>query len=225
MSLITTTDTALLRLLQLSSPALPVGAYAFSQGLEFGIEAQWLRNADDVQAWLQLQLGQSVAGVDLPLLLHLHEAWRGADAERVAWWNDYSLACRETAEFRLAELAMGEALARLLPALGITVPAGLQQPGFLTLFARAAVHWELSAVLTLYGYAWSWLENQVMAATKLLPLGQTQAQVLIGALQAELPALVTAALAQPDAEPGAGLPGVALAGALHETQYSRLFRS
>lgn len=225
MSIITTTDSALLRLLQLSSPALPVGAYAFSQGLELGIEAQWLRKPDDVREWLRLQLHQSVAGVDLPLLLHLHAAWSKEDLSAVAWWNDYTLACRETAEFRLAELAMGEALARLLPALGIAVPVALQQPGFLTLFARAAVHWELSAQLTLYGYAWSWLENQVMAATKLLPLGQTQAQVLIGALQVELPALIAAALAQPDAEPGAGLPGVALAGALHETQYSRLFRS
>lgn len=222
---ITTTDTALLRLLQLASPALPVGAYAFSQGLEYGIDAQWLRTPDDVRAWLMLQLQHGVAGVDLPLLLHLHTAWQGDDGAAAVYWNDYVLACRETAEFRLAEIATGEALARLLPALGISVPAQLTPPTLLALFARAAVQWHLSAALTLYGYAWSWLENQVMAATKLLPLGQTQAQILLGELQAQLPALVEAALAAPDAEPGAGLPGVALAGCLHETQYSRLFRS
>lgn len=222
---ITTTDTALLRLLQLASPALPVGAYAFSQGLESAIELRWLHHADDACDWLTQQLTHAQALLDLPVLLQLHTAWQQQDHAQVQYWNAYLLAARETAELRLAETATGDALTRLLPALGLELPCKLETPTFAALFAFAAVHWQLPPALTLHGYAWAWLENQVVAVTKLLPLGQSQAQVLLGRVQALLPLAVDVALHLDADDIGATLPGLALASIRHETQYSRLFRS
>lgn len=225
MASITTTEPALLRLLQLSSPALPVGAYAFSQGLEYAIEAQWLCNAGDVERWLMLQLRHGVTKVDLVLLKRLLQAWQDEDPDAVRYWNAMVLACRETAEFRNAELAMGEALHRLLPALGLVVPAGPVGPSYVAIFAAVAHQWQLDFKLAAFAYTWGWLENQVGAATKLLPMGQNTAQGLLVAMQALVPDCITAAACDPEQEPGAGLPATAIASCLHESQYSRLFRS
>ncbi|HTQ99381.1 MAG TPA: urease accessory UreF family protein [Candidatus Acidoferrum sp.] len=222
---ITTTDTALLRLLQLASPALPVGAYAFSQGLEAAIDQAWLTDANDVYEWLGLQLDHGLAHVDLPIVLRLQKSWLQRDSVEVRYWNSCLLASRETSELRLAETATGEALARLLPSLDILLPYALKPPTFAALFALAAAHWRLSAALLLHGYAWAWLENQVMAATKLLPLGQSQSQALLSRLLERVPAAIETAQTLPIAEIGGSLPGLALASIRHENQYSRLFRS
>ena len=223
---ITTTDTALLRLLQLSSAALPVGGYAFSQGMESAVEAGWLPDAASAREWLELQLRQSQARVDLPLLARAHAAAKRGDGTQLAYWNDYTLACRETAELRLADVAMGEALVRLLKHLEVPT-AALPETDvtFVAAFAAASSHFGLDERLALHGYSWSWLESQVAAATKLVPLGQSAAQTLLGELLDVLPETLDIALDLPDEHIGASLPGLALASCWHESQYSRLFRS
>jgi urease accessory protein len=215
----------LLRLLQLCSPALPVGAYAFSQGLEAAIELQWLRSSQQIGEWLEWQLQQSLALVDLPILLCVHQAFADNDLARAIELNELLLACRETAELRLSDVAMGEALVRLLPKLDLVLPLKLETPTFLTLFTFAAQRWQLSAELTALGYSWSWLENQVLAATKLLPLGQTQAQQLLSELQLQVPIAISTAQALDRDAIGSSLSGLAFASLYHETQYTRLFRS
>lgn len=218
------TDAARLRLMQLASPCLPVGAYAFSQGLEAAIELGWITNAADAREWLALQLTHGLASVDLPLLLRTYDAFAANDLAQAEYWNALLLACRETYELRLGDCATGTALARLLPELGVELPA-LDEPAFMTLFALAAVRWQIPAHDCALGYAWTWLENQVVAVTKLLPLGQTHAQQLLSALQTQIPDALAAAIAVDDEEIGSSLPGLALAGIHHETQYTRLFRS
>ena len=223
MRTITTTDHALMRLLQLSSVSLPVGGYAFSQGMEYAIDAGWVRNAEQVESWLQLQLLQGVARTDLPLL---RLAMQGDVEARWLALNDLSLACRETRELRLTDSAMGEALRRVLRNLGVEVPDVLQQEvSFIVLFAFAAKHWGLAFDAAALGLGWSWLENQVAAATKLVPLGQTQAQQLLNDLQPLLPQAIEIAKGVEEDFIGAGLPALAIASSRHETQYSRLFRS
>ncbi len=223
MRTITTTDHALMRLLQLSSVSLPVGGYAFSQGMEYAIDAGWVRNAEQVESWLQLQLLQGVAHTDLPLL---RLAMQDDAEEHWQALNDLSLACRETRELRLTDSAMGEALRRVLRNLGIEVPDVLQQEvSFIVLFAFAAKHWGLAFDAAALGLGWSWLENQVAAATKLVPLGQTQAQQLLNDLQPLLPQAIEIAKSVEEDFIGAGLPALAIASSRHETQYSRLFRS
>ena len=93
------------------------------------------------------------------------------------------------------------------------------------LLVAAAVSWGISAEDSAAGYLWVWLENQAAAAIKLVPLGQTAAQRIVGAqLDIAVP-LVRESLDMSWEDIGGSLPAVALASARHETQYSRLFRS
>ena len=222
---ITTTDAALLRLLQLSSASLPVGGYAFSQGLEYAIDTDWVKNVADTREWLLLQLMESLTQVDCPILLRCHRALQQGNTEQLQYWNHYALACRETCELRLTDTATGNALIRLLSQLQIEQPLAQKEVSFVAAFAIAAHHWQLSEQATVLGLVWTWLENQVAAATKLVPLGQTQAQQLIGEIQQQVPAAIARAKQLQDSELGAGLPALAIASAKHEHQYSRLFRS
>lgn len=223
--MVTITDSAFLRLMQLSSPSLPVGAYAFSFGLEKAVEARWIMDKVSLKTWLQEQLRFSLARVDMPLILRLHEAFSKDDQDAVAWWNDYLLACRESSELRLSDTAPASALLRILPELGIRPVEVSGDYSFLTLFAQAAVHWAVPAQQMALAYCWSWLENQVIAATKLMPLGQTHAQQMLAELQAEIPLLLAEASTMEDEDIGSCLPALAICSSLHEQQYSRLFRS
>ncbi len=223
---ITTTNQAMLRIMQLSSVSLPVGGYAFSQGMEYAIETGWVTKQQQVADWTALQLTQSLARVDLPVLRLAMDAWATQDEGRIVELNDLVLACRETKELRLNDTAMGEALARLLRSLEIPTPfVRLEDISFVVLFAIAAKHWQIDYDTAALGFSWSWLENQIAAATKLVPLGQTQAQKLLGELQPVLMEAITLANQLDEDDIGAGLPAVAIASCLHETQYSRLFRS
>lgn len=220
------TELSLLRLLQLSSATLPVGGFSFSQGLEFAVEAQWLSDAADVEEWLTTVMQESLVYIDLPLLARLRTAWNEQDAAKVWRWNDYALACRETAELKTTDVAMGNALMRLLKTLGV---AGLESietdHSLVTAFALAAARWDINADTMSHAYVWSWLENQVAAATKLVPLGQSAAQRLLFALSEQVPAVVARSTTVDDDAIGASLPSLALASAWHETQYCRLFQS
>ncbi|MBC54775.1 MAG: urease accessory protein UreF [Gammaproteobacteria bacterium] len=220
-----TTDHAVLRLLHLSSAGLPVGAYAFSHGLEYAIEAGWLKKDADIERWLSAQLRFSVATLDLPILLRLGQALAINDHTAVRYWNALILASRETHELQLTDTATGLALQKLLPEFGVPVITIQGPVSFVTAFAQAAQHWAIDAHMAGLGLCWSWIENQVNAATKLLPMGQTQAQRMMHSLQAQVPAAIAAAANVEDDSMGASLPALSLASMHHETQYSRLFRS
>ncbi len=214
----------LLRLLQLGSANLPVGAYAFSQGLESAVACGWVGNAEQVEEWLRIQLRYSLGKVDLPIYQRLRVALAQASPGALQYWNDYLLACRETREQRLGDTATGQALEKLLASLDVPL-AAVEEPAYLTLYAQVTGHWHIDADPGCVVYARSWLENQVIAATKLLPLGQTGAQQILDRLQAGIPALVDKAHSLTDDQLGASLPGLAISSCHHEFQYSRLFRS
>lgn len=247
----TQSDLSMLRLMHLCSVSLPVGGYSFSHGLEYAIDAAWVKTPLQVQQWIQLQIYHGLARVDLPIL-----RLAMAQPDRFQELNDLSLACRESKELRMTDLAMGEALHRLLPTLGVTpfvaLPAASFVPqapmhhavegasqdisqtrkqlpqaaySFVVLFAQACTQWNVPVHEACLGYLWSWVENQVAAASKLVPLGQTTAQTMIAALQPDIPEAVNQSTRIDEDEIGACLPGLAMASALHETQYSRLFRS
>lgn len=218
----------LLHLLHLASPALPVGAYAYSQAQEYAVESGFLPDAGAARDWIDGVMQHSLAGLDLPVLLRLHRAWLAAAMDEVHYWNGFLQACRESAEFELEDQQMGRALMRLLASLDI--PEATQWPRqegtcFATAFALAGAAWDVSGDDLLYGFCWSWLENQVAAATKLVPLGQTEAQQVLVALMPAVQTCCRRASLLRDEDIGAGLPGLAILSARHETQYSRLFRS
>jgi urease accessory protein len=109
----------LLRLLQLVSPALPIGMYSYSQGQEKAVEDGWLNDEAAVAEWLEGLLECCIARTDVPVLARLYGAWADEDEARVARWSAYLRACRETEELRLEDRQTGQALARVLGGLGI----------------------------------------------------------------------------------------------------------
>jgi urease accessory protein len=180
---------ALLRLCHLVSPALPVGAYAYSQGLEFAVHAGWVTDEASTLEWLQGLSRHAIGTLDLPILLRLHRCWRSAQREAVRDWTAQLIASRETRELRAEDVHLGRALARVLVELEIPEAAAWQraQPAFATLFALAAARWQIDASDALRGYLWAWTENQVLAAVKLVPLGQSAGQRLLHRLIEHMP--------------------------------------
>jgi urease accessory protein len=202
---------SLARLLQLASPTLPVGAYSYSQGLEAAAEAGIVTDAASARSWIADVLELSVARMELAVL-------RSQLEEPSQALNDFFLASRETAELRAETLQMGHSLQKLLVDLGVEVP--INQPALPTAYACAARAWGIAANEAALAYLWSWLENQVVAALKAIPLGQTAGQKILLELGGRLAALV-----EKEAQWSNFAPGLAFLSARHETQYSRLFRS
>lgn len=222
------TDLPLLRLLQLVSPGLPIGMYSYSQGLEKAVDDGWIRTASDAGEWVSGLMSQGQCGIDLPILTRLYAAWETADLEQVHHWSRILIAYRETAELRAEDRQTGQALARLLNDLNQPEMQPWIREADATLattFSFAAVLWGIRLREMLVGYVWSWLENQVLCAVKLVPLGQVAGQRLLQTLAADIPAAVDQALNMSDADLGGSAFGLALASSRHEMQYSRLFRS
>ncbi len=220
-------DLALLGLMQLVSPALPIGAFAWSQGLESAFELGWVTNEKQLGAWLEGVLEDGLTRCELPLLLRLQTAWANEDADRILHWNAWLHATRETAELSEEDIRLGSALVRLLTSLELMPKEGQMpdEPGYITAFAWVAHLRKVPMRQTLLGFAWAWMENQLAVACKAMPLGHTAAQRLTERLRPQLVDAVDQALKRLDKELGPILPGLALGSAHHETQYSRLFRS
>jgi len=222
--------TAQLRLLQLASPSLPVGSYAYSQGLESAIEAGWVSDRPSLQKWLSAVLQSTLRSVDVPLFQRLYLAWQQADLGQLTYWNNYLIASRETMELRNEEKVRGMALWNLLLGLGLTPPSALTLFGhnnvsYVCAYAYASSHWQIRVEDAALAYVWGWAENQVLAAIKLMPVGQLAGQTLLGELMTTITDVTTRGLQLDDDDIGALLPAVTLASVRHETQYSRLFRS
>lgn len=219
------------RLLQLASPALPVGAFSYSQGLEAAVEAGVVHDRATALSWLGDLLDYSLATMEAPLLLRLIAGFHAKEFTAVQHWNDWFLASRESAELRAETVQMGFSLARLLRELSgidadrLTCIDKLAEISFPAAFACAVASWDLPPPQALSAYLWSWAENQVMAALKLVPLGQTDGQRMLLALGERLDAVVERAAQLGDDDIGVFMPRLAILSSRHETQYSRLFRS
>jgi len=219
---------ALLSLLRFVSPSLPIGAYAYSRALEYAVHCGAVHDEPSAADWIVGLAVHTTARLDAPVLLRLQRAFSTADDDAVAHWNGFLLASRESSELRLEDTQLGAALARLLVSQGVARAEGFCKRNdvcYATMFALAAVSSQLSEANALLGFMWAQAEGQVSAAVRLIPLGQTAGQNLLSQLIAALPACVAKAAALPDEDIGAFTPGLALASALHETQYTRLFRS
>lgn len=218
--------TSLLQLFNLVSPALPIGAFAYSQGQEYAIDAGWIEKPEQLESWLSNVLTYGVAPWDGALLIRMHRAVINSESNRFQQLNQELLASRETKELWLEDQQVGKALAKLLSDQQIKNADWLHsQHTVASGFAIAGAAFELDIESLLTGYYWSWLENQIAVAGKALPLGQTQAQQLIQQLLGTIDQAVTHTLNISDQDIGNTLPGFAMASALHEHQYSRLFRS
>ena len=217
-----------LRLLQLASPALPVGAYSYSQGLEAACEAGLVRDAASASAWIADVLGLAMGPMEAPVLVRLIDAWDRGDVEAVRHWNDEFVASRETAELRAETLQMGHSLRILLRDLSVPAHAALgdiEPLAYPTAYACAVHAWKLDARDAVHAYLFAWIENQALAAVKAVPLGQTDGQRMLLGLGPAVEAAAQRAFQLRDDDLGYFAPGLALLSSRHETQYSRIFRS
>lgn len=217
-----------LRLFQLASSGLPVGGYSWSQGLEWAVEAGWIKDSAAFARWQTQQMEHSFFHVDLPLFARLYQAWEQDDAEAAKRWTAWLLACRETRELREEERNRGQAFTRLLYDWHPECPAqwrALFNQSQLCGMAWLGIRWQINLHELALTLGYSWIESAVMAGVKLVPFGQQAAQKLIMALCEQYAAGVERGLNCPDEEIGSATPLSAIASARHETQYSRIFRS
>lgn len=215
---------SLAKLLQLASPTLPVGAYSYSGGLEAACEEGVVTDAATAELWIGDVLEFSMARMEAPILFSLLLSFSKRDFSKIENSNHLFLASRESAELRAETVQMGYSLNRLFKDLGLgEVP--VEEPSFPAAFAYAAAQWKIEPEAALQAYLWAWIENQVMAAVKAVPLGQTDGQRMLLSLGNRIEGLVKKAMQMTDEEIGNFAPALALLSARHETQYSRLFRS
>ena len=218
-------------LLQLASPALPVGAFSYSQGLERAIHDGDVADEASATAWIVDMVLGPLAHFDAPALVRLHAAWALGDDAGVAHWNARVLATRETRELRAETLQMGASLAKLVAAWGRGSPtlregvATLAEPTFPAAYAAAAAALNIDARDACVAFLWGAAENLVAAALKAGPFGQLAGQRILLAAQGAVAEATEIAATIDDDDLWSSAPGLAIASSRHETQYSRLFRS
>ncbi|QVV69201.1 urease accessory protein UreF [Synechococcus sp. LA31] len=209
---------------QLVSPALPVGAFSYSEGLEVLVQQGLLAGPQDLEPWLCAELQRGAVAMEAAALGTLFSALRGGDRAAVLELDGWLLAQREAVEVRAQQRQMGQSLLLLLADLGWPLPGGapLAWPAA---FAWAALCLELGSPDLEEAYLYSWVANQISAAVRLVPLGPTQGQRLQLAL-APLIAEQAAELSSSDPRQlwNGGI-GAGLAQLQHAELYSRLFRS
>lgn len=222
---------SLLRLMWLASPALPVGGFSYSEGLEAAVESGRITDEFTARDWLLDQLQLAQARSELAMCAQAFKAWQRNDIPRITELNEWVRISRESAEFRLQTEQMGRSLADWLRG------RAPQDPRVAILIAlRPAPAWPVALALAsaltgaplrdaLLAHGFGWAENMVQAAIKSVPLGQSAGQRMLDALVDALPAAVDAAIALPDSARQAHTPMLAILSAQHEAQYSRLFRS
>lgn len=219
---------SLLRLMNLMSPTLPIGGFTYSQGIEQAIENNWISDINTAQQWLENQLFFGLLYTDLPILIRLYKSTSIGDKDQAQKWSNFLLACRETRELRQEEINRGRSLTKIIESLESPAVSGWEKitnTNHLSGYALISNVWKIPIDELLLGYSWSWLENQVSVIVKIVPLGQTEGQQLLNQLVTEIPEVIRKSKAVSVEDIGMTQPAFAIASSLHETQYTRIFRS
>lgn len=218
-----------MHLLQLASPALPVGAYSYSEGLETLVETGIVTNQPSLRLWLEQQLKCGAITVEAAVMLRATKSCQKEDLASLNRWNDWLSAARETQELRQQSWQMGRSLAKLLVNLQPELTSVVSTVGipcnYAIAFGIAAAYWQIDAEFTVIAYVQSWLANLIGAGVKLIPLGQTEGQKLLFALHPLVQQTSQRILTMEDRDLNSCSWGLALASMAHEEQYTRLFRS
>ncbi|WP_238344378.1 urease accessory protein UreF [Ramlibacter lithotrophicus] len=219
-------EPALLALFWIASPALPIGSFSYSEGLEAAVHAGLVHTEAHAADWLAAQLHLSLARFELPVIAAALAAWRANDLERIDELDAWVRRTRETSETRQQSEQMGRSLVEWLKTVQPEAAARVRQPvTYPVAWALAVVGSGATARDALLACAFGWAENMMQAAVKAVPLGQSAGQRILARLAGEIPAVVDHALGVDDDGRQAFAPMLAILSARHETQYSRLFRS
>lgn len=221
----------LLALLHLASPALPIGGFSYSQGLESAVEVGLIHDAESAQAWIQSGLETILSANELPMVAGIHRAWEDENYQEVKLKNAWFLASRESLELRQETEQMGWSLAQLALSLNwhdnghqaalrelkpICLPAA---------FGYSAGALGIDDELCVAAYSFIWVENQVAAAVKAVPLGQIAGQKILYSMHSLASSVALRAIDINLEEISTFAPHLAIISARHANQYSRLFRS
>ena len=221
-------------LLQLSSPSLPIGGFSYSQGFASAVDRGIIVDESSALLWIEEILLGIFSTCEAPLWILLYRAWQMQDMEKIHYWNQWFWACRETYELRMETEQMGWSLVKLAQELKWGQADQLEMLKNLKPISLPCAHayvanvhqFNIEDALTAYGF--TWVENQVMAAIKSIPLGQVAGQRILQAMAPALEKMVNIAQARANALPpqiDTISSQLGILSARHETQYSRLFRS
>ena len=225
---------SLLQLMQLASPALPVGGFSYSEVLESAVDAGLVTDEAQAGGWLRDQLHLVLARSDLAVVAKAFHAWRRNDLDHIAELNAWVTATRESSELRQQTEQTGRSLVEWMknrhtatkrPASLLFLAALTPAPTWPVAFALAAFDTGAPCREASLSFAFGWAENMVQAALKSVPLGQSAGQRILKTLSDEIPSAVTHALGLMDSQRQAFTPMLAILSSQHESQYSRLFRS
>ncbi|KAA8734953.1 urease accessory protein [Acinetobacter qingfengensis] len=213
----------LLKLLTLSSTALPVGAYCYSQGVESAINLGLIHDEQSSIAYFEDVLALLLVRFELPILKRMLQYY--ADEKVFLHWATYYQASRESKELLAESQQLAFSLNAWIKDVLRQSVVVKKQFGFVPVYAQLCGRLGLNVTDILTAYAFTVLENQVLAAVKTVPLGQMGGQRILWHLHQQIPAAIQLALAIQDHELSSALPHYAMLSMQHETQYSRLFRS
>ena len=219
----------LLSLLQLASPALPVGAYSYSEGLETLVDQEIITNQDNLWSWLEEELCYGAIRLEAAIMLRAYQSFSNQDIETLIYWNNWLSAARETEELRQQSWQMGQSLLKLLidlqPQLKSLISKINSPCNYAIAFSIAAAYWQIDKQTAIMTYLHNWATNLINAGVKLIPLGQTAGQKLLFSLRHLILQTTEKILTLRDEDLRSCGWGLALASMNHETQYTRLFRS
>ena len=225
----TITKDQLVFILQLASPALPVGAYSYSEGLEYLIEEKVIKDKNTLSVWLEHELKWGSIRLETGVMLRVFSCVREQDLAGLNYWNGWLSAARETEELRLQSWQMGQSLLKLLldlnPDLAALTKEVASPCNYAVAMAIAATVGNISSETMAISYLHSWVTNLITAGVKLIPLGQTAGQQLLYSLHPLLLEVSQELLNLKDDDLSCCSWGLALASMRHQTQYTRLFRS
>ena len=222
---------ALYRLMAWLSPAYPVGAFSYSSGIEWAVEAGDIKDAETLRAWLAVMIGEGSGFCDAALFVHAHRAIAANDTAGLRAVAELAAALVPSKERLLETTTQGrafleatraawpcQALARLDAAwdgaVALPVAVGIACAGH-GIACEPALHAFLHALTA----------NWISAGVRLIPLGQSDGQRVLAALEATVATTATRALKTPLDDVGSSALRADLASMRHETQYTRLFRS
>lgn len=218
----------LLRLLSWLSPSFPVGAFAYSHGIEAALDAGLIRTAADLEGWIGAIISHGAGFADAVFLCH---AWRAAacgDGEALTAITASAAAFRGSAEAALESSAQGRAFLAALaagwPQLAVRSEAGTE-PTYACVVGAAAGLGGIPLPDTAIAFLHAFATNLISAGVRLIPLGQREGVRILAALAPVTARAAAAALGTGLDDLGTATLRVDLTMARHETQHVRLFRS
>jgi urease accessory protein len=222
---------ALYRLMTWLSPSFPVGAFSYSSGIEWAVEAGDITDAASLARWLETVIGDGGGFCDAVFFVHAHRAVAAGDDGALREVAELAAAFTPSKERHLETTAQGRAFhdatraAWLCPAVARLTDIWAGPLAYPVAVAVAAAGHGIALQPALHAVLQAIAANLVSAGVRLVPLGQTDGQRVLGMLEKTVAATAARAQTCPLDDVGGGALRADLASMRHETQYTRLFRS